>query len=132
MKLHLLLLPFGSIYTDWSTKVIQFEIKTICAMTKSIRTILTPLLIMSYVFGLRIVISNHSKLWFNAIYILLIWSIYCFLVSTYHTFNFFNKYLEDNICYYLEFFTTLLSIAIGVYHNKVTNCHNICNIIDKK
>jgi len=118
-------LPFGSIYTFNSSTKAQFEIKTICAMTKSIHTILTPLLIMSYLFGLRIAISSHSKLWFSTIYILLFWSVYYFL--TLCAFTSFYEYLSfvENIGHRLEISVTiLLIIGFGIYHNKVTNNYN--------
>ena len=130
--LSILPLPLGSIYTsDWSTKA-QFEVKTICAMIKNIRTILTPLLIMSYVFGLRIAKSNHSRLWFSVTYILLVWSVYYFLVL--YVFISFYKYLSfmEKIGHCLETSVTILSIVFGIYYDKVTNCLNICNIINKK
>ena len=102
-------------------------------MVKNIRTIITPFLMVSYVFGLRIAISNHLKLWFSVIYMLLIWSVYYFLSSSalmisFHAFFSF----EDHICHYLEVFTTLLSIVFGIYHDKVKKCYNTSNIINKK
>ena len=93
-------------------------------MTKSIRSILTPLLIMSYLFGLRIAISNHLRFWFSAIYILLFWSVYYFL--TFCAFTSFYEYLSfvENVGHRLEIPVTILSIGFGIYNNKVTNNHN--------
>jgi len=123
--------PFGSIYTsNWSTKA-QFEIKTICAMIKSIRTILKPLLIMSYVFGLRIAIFNHSRLWFSVTYVLLFWSVYYFLALCAFTSSYKYMSFADSIGHHLEIPVMIMSIMFGIYHDKVTNCHK-CNIMNKK
>jgi len=92
-------------------------------MAKNIRIILTPFLIMSYVFGSRIagLSRNYLKLWFNILYILLVWLIFYFLLSSIPTLkSSFEK--SNSIEYYMchvEFFITLLSIVFGVYHDKV-------------
>ncbi|XP_071631946.1 uncharacterized protein [Temnothorax longispinosus] len=104
-----------------------------CAMTKSIRTILTPFLIISYVFGLRIVnLSKYSRLWFSVLYMLLLWSVYCIL-STSALISSFNELypIEDSIFYWLESYTTLLSIVFGIYHEKkFQNCLRKLDIVD--
>ncbi|XP_011858625.1 PREDICTED: uncharacterized protein LOC105556160 isoform X2 [Vollenhovia emeryi] len=101
-------------------------------MTKSIRTILMPLLIINYAFGLRIVnLSRHLKL-FTVLYMMLIWSIYYFFATSPLISSFFEYFpIQDNICYWLESFTTLLSIVFGVYHEKkFQNCLRKFDIVD--
>lgn len=100
----------------------QFEIATVYAMANSIRTILMPFLIISYVFGLRIagLSRSHLKLWFNLLYIVIVWLIYYFFLTS-TLISSFNKYnsIEYQISYALELFTTLMSIVFGVYYDKV-------------
>ncbi|XP_036140806.1 uncharacterized protein LOC114253850 [Monomorium pharaonis] len=102
-------------------------------MTKSINMILMPLLVVSYIFGLRIVnLSGHTKLWFNILYMLLIWSIYYFF-STSALMFFFEKFhpIEDKISFRLEIGITLLTIVFGVYYDKkFRNCLQKLNIVD--
>jgi len=100
---------------------LQFEIATVWAMTKSVRMILTPFLIISYVFGLRIagLSKNYLKLWFSLLYMLFFWLIYYFLFTSKTMTSYRNDNLKHQMCYWLEFFTTLLSVVFGVYHNKV-------------
>lgn len=102
----------------------QFGTETVCTMTKNIRTILMPLLIVSYIFGFRIVtLSSHAKLWFNILYMMLIWMIYYFF-ATCEVMSFFENlgHIEDNICFRLEIFLTILSIIFDVYYDKVRKC----------
>jgi len=90
-------------------------------MTKSVRMILTPFLIISYVFGLRIagLSKNYSKLWFSLLYMLFFWLIYYFLFTSKIMSSYRNNNIKHQISYWMEFFTTLLSIVFGLYHNKV-------------
>jgi len=91
-------------------------------MTKSIRMILTPFLIISYVFGLRIasLSRNYSKLWFSFLYMMLIWLVYYFLATSWSIYSIIKSYrIEYNIWYLLELFTTLLSVIFNVYYDKV-------------
>jgi len=101
---------------------LQFGIATVYAMAKSIRTILKPFLIISYVFGSRIasLSRNYLKLWFSLLYILLVWIIFYFLLTS-TLMSSSNKYnsVEYHLCYSLEFFITLLSVVFGVCHDKV-------------
>lgn len=92
---------------------------------KSIREVLSPLLIISYMLGLRLWIIefpiSHLKWWINISYMLLFWSIYYFLlqftVISYTTnISYSTEYL---ICFWLDIFITLLSVVSGVYHTKV-------------
>ncbi|KYM95507.1 E3 SUMO-protein ligase RanBP2 [Cyphomyrmex costatus] len=89
-------------------------------MTKSIRTVLSPLLLISSLCGLRIIeiSAGYPKLWFSLLYIPLLWSVHCFFVI--------NKgisYIPDESAEYiiyvsLNIFTTLLSIFFGIYYDK--------------
>lgn len=92
-------------------------------MTKSIRAILKPLLVISYVFGLRIAnLSKHLKL-FNILYMLLIWSLYYFAATSTLMSNFNERHpTEDVICSWYEILSTLLIIVFGLYHEKVRKC----------
>jgi len=92
---------------------------------QSIREILSPLLIISYVLGLRLWIIefpiSYLRWWFSISYMLLYWLIYCFLlkftVISYTTnMSYSTAYL---ICFWLDILITLLSVVFGVYHNKV-------------
>lgn len=106
-----------------SAKEEQFEIAILIivyAMSQSIRTTLTPLLMISYIFGLRI--ANlpivHASLWFSLLYMLIVWVIYYFLLmSALVPFLKFYISIGYYICYLLELFTTLLSIVFEIYHN---------------
>jgi len=91
-------------------------------MSKSIRIMLTPFLIISYVFGLRIAYlsKNYSKLWFSLLYMLLIWLVYYFLATSQLIKSVHKPYsIEHHIWYWLDFFTTLLSVIFNVYYDKV-------------
>ncbi|XP_011705522.1 PREDICTED: uncharacterized protein LOC105460721 [Wasmannia auropunctata] len=103
-------------------------------MTKNIRTILKPFLIISYVFGLRIadLPINRTKLWISFLYMLLIWIVYyCLLISPL-VYSVQKSYsIEYHICYYMEILISLLSIMFGVYnHKKFQNCLKKLDIID--
>jgi len=79
---------------------------------------------MSYVFGSRIagLSRNYLKLWFSILYILLVWLIYYFLLSSISSTLRSSFKKTDSTEYYMchvEFFITLLSIVFGVYHDKV-------------
>lgn len=100
---------------NWPTKV-QFGLETVCTMTKSIRT--KPLLMVSYVFGLRIVnLSNYSR-WFSVLYMLLIWLLYYFLSTSALLFSFYEYYYDEDICFCLESFTTVCQSG-RIYHDKI-------------
>ncbi|XP_071631947.1 uncharacterized protein [Temnothorax longispinosus] len=103
-----------------------------CAMTKSIRMILMPFLVISYVFGLRIPnLFRRSRL-FNILYMLLVWSVYYFFSTSTLISTFYKFYpIEDRICSWAEIFVTLLSIVIGIYHDKkFWNCLKKLDIVD--
>jgi len=113
-----------------SVKDEQFEIATVCTMNRSIRTILMPLLMISYIFSLRLtnLPLRHAKLWFNLLYMLTIWIIYYFLLmSVLIPYLKFYTSTEYHICYLLELFTTLLSIVFGIYHNEVSRYNIFSN-----
>ncbi|XP_011868559.1 PREDICTED: uncharacterized protein LOC105562376 [Vollenhovia emeryi] len=90
------------------------------AMAKSIRSVLSPLLLISSVCGLRIIefSAGHPKLWFSLLYIPLLWSVYYFFVIAKVI-----SYIPDDsntyIIYVLSnFLTVLLSIFLGIYYDK--------------
>lgn len=90
-------------------------------MAKSIRSLLSPLLIMSYVCGLRIVEfpTGHPRFWFSFLYILLLWSTFCFFVID-KGMPYIPDYSADYRIYVsLNIFIVLLSMLLGVYHDKV-------------
>ncbi|XP_029160034.1 E3 SUMO-protein ligase RanBP2-like [Nylanderia fulva] len=89
-------------------------------MATSIRSLLSPFLIISYVCGLRIVEfpTGHLRFWFSLFYILLFWSTYCFLVIN-KGLSYVPKYSAEYRLYVsLNIFITLLSMLLGVYHDK--------------
>ncbi|XP_072754787.1 uncharacterized protein [Anoplolepis gracilipes] len=94
-------------------------------MAKSIRSLLSPLLIMSYACGLRIVEfpTGQPRLWFSYLYILLLWSTYCFLVTD-KPLSYIPDYSAEYKLYVLlNIFIALLSMLLGVYHDKkFRNC----------
>ncbi|XP_070172340.1 putative gustatory receptor 28a [Polyergus mexicanus] len=104
-------------------------------MTKSIRTVLAPFLIISYVSGLRIIEFpvGHPRIWFSLLYMLLFWSIYFLFLKFIITSYFNNKHytIEYHICIGLDILVTLLSIVFGVYHDKKFRyCLKKLDIID--
>ncbi|KAL0108826.1 hypothetical protein PUN28_014148 [Cardiocondyla obscurior] len=102
-------------------------------MSSGIRIVLKPILIINYVFGLRIAgLSSCSKLWFNVLYILLLWSIYFnFLPSVISIYYKYHSPIEDRVFYVYEICTTLVSIAINIYYNtKFQNCLRKLDIVD--
>jgi len=107
----------------WLTKEMQFE--TVCTMINNIRIALTPLLIICFMCGLRIIEfpTNHSKPWFSFMYMLLLWSVY-FLLFNYIMISYIIYDIMYSICFYLNFFIILVSIAFGIYHDKVTKSYN--------
>jgi len=73
------------------------------------------------VFGLTIVEfpAGHSRPRLSFLYILLLWSIYYYFVYS-TIISYMNLYhILHHICHWLNNFTTLLSIMIGIYHDKV-------------
>ncbi|XP_011868556.1 PREDICTED: uncharacterized protein LOC105562372 [Vollenhovia emeryi] len=104
-----------------------------CATTKSIRKILKPFLIISYVFGLRLAnLSSHAKLCLSVLYMLLVWCMYYFLSRTTIMSVFFERRsIGQHVCCALEILTTLLSIVLGIYHDKkFQNCLKKIDTID--
>jgi len=109
-------------------KKTQFEIETVYMMTKSIRTVLTPLLIISYTSGLNIIEFpvGYPRIWFSLLYMLLFWSIYFFLFNSTILYYFNNEHytIIYQIGTGLDILMTLLSIVFGVYHEKVCMIKN--------
>ncbi|XP_029665565.1 uncharacterized protein LOC115236964, partial [Formica exsecta] len=105
-------------------------------MTKSIQTVLTPLLIISYVSGLKIFEFpvGHPRVWFSLSYMILFWSIYYFLNSTVISYFINIHYTTELcylICYWLDILLTLLSVVFGIYHDKkFRNCLKKLDIVD--
>ncbi|XP_072767255.1 uncharacterized protein [Anoplolepis gracilipes] len=104
-------------------------------MTKSIRTVLTPFLIISYITGLRIIEFpvGHPRVWFSLLYMLQFWSIYFFLLkstlSDYLTTKYYTT--EYFICLGLDISIALLSIMVEIYHaKKFRNCLRKLDIVD--
>ncbi|KAM0728351.1 hypothetical protein ACS0PU_005133 [Formica fusca] len=92
----------------------------VCAMTNNIRIVLTPLLIICFVCGLKTIefSTNHSRPWFSFMYMLLLWTVYYFLFS----YTMISHIIHDTIyliCLYLDFSVVLMSIAFGIYYDKV-------------
>ncbi|KAL6433827.1 hypothetical protein ACFW04_005809 [Cataglyphis niger] len=103
-------------------------------MIKSIRTVLAPLLIISYVSGLRIIEfpEGHSRVCFSILY-MLFWANYFFYLRFIIISYFTNAHytIEYRICIGLDILITLLSIVLGVYHDKkFRNCLRKLDIID--
>ncbi|XP_011050421.1 PREDICTED: uncharacterized protein LOC105143668 [Acromyrmex echinatior] len=102
-------------------------------MTESIRTVLSPLLLISSLCGLRIIeiSTGYPKLWFSLLYIPLLWSIYCFFVID-KGISFIPDESADYIIYVsLNIFTVLLSIFLGIYYNKkFRNCLKKLDVVD--
>ncbi|XP_067207780.1 uncharacterized protein [Linepithema humile] len=102
-------------------------------MTKSICTILWPLMIINYVFGLRIIAFpiSHAKLCFNLLYILLLWSIFCFLLI-YTAMSYIVHYcLIYHICLRINVLIVFLTIVSTVqYKKKFRKCLNKLAMID--
>ncbi|XP_011705584.1 PREDICTED: uncharacterized protein LOC105460788 [Wasmannia auropunctata] len=102
-------------------------------MVKSIRSILSPLLLISSVCGLRIIefSAGYPKLWFNLLYISLLWSVYCFFAID-KAISFIPDESADYIIYVsLNIYTVLLSILLGIYHyKKFRNCLKKLAVVD--
>ncbi|KAM0734578.1 hypothetical protein ACS0PU_011397 [Formica fusca] len=101
-------------------------------MTNNIRIVLTPLLITSFLCGLRTIEfpTYHLRPWFSFIYMLLLWSVYYFLFS-YTIVSYIPYNSMYYICLCLDFFVVLVSIAFGMYHDKkFKNCLKKLTIMD--
>ncbi|KAL6422631.1 hypothetical protein ACFW04_010691 [Cataglyphis niger] len=75
---------------------------------------------MSYICGLRIVEfpTGYPRFWFSSLYILLLWSTYCFFVID-EGMPYIPEYsAEYRIYVSLNIFIVLLSMLLGVYHDK--------------
>ncbi|XP_011868455.1 PREDICTED: uncharacterized protein LOC105562322 [Vollenhovia emeryi] len=102
-------------------------------MTKNIQEILSPLLIISYACGLKIVTFRVGELkqWFSfLLYVVLVWAVYNFVVL-YATFHPVYYTIEYHVCVGLHFLTAFVSIAIGVYYDKIfRSCIRKLTIVD--
>ncbi|XP_032682002.1 uncharacterized protein LOC116849190 [Odontomachus brunneus] len=89
-------------------------------MVDDIRAILSPLLFVCYVFGTRIIEYpvNKPRTWCSYLYILLIWLTYSLsLVYTLMCYVRINSIVYQ-FCFWLNLFTAILTIALGIYHDK--------------
>lgn len=92
-------------------------------MTDEFRAVLSPLLFISYVAGIRIIEFpvGEPKPWLSITYILVLWSVY-FLLYVYTVFHYVShSYTLYYVCFWLDIFTTILSVALAVYYDKVRN-----------
>ncbi|XP_067207717.1 uncharacterized protein [Linepithema humile] len=102
-------------------------------MANSIRSVLSPLLSISYVCGMRIVEfpSRYRRQWFGLLYMLLLWSVYIFFVIyrimsylNYHSKIYVISFLVNNVL-------TLISVILGVYRDKkFRKCLKKLDIVD--
>lgn len=90
-------------------------------MARSIRTVLSPLLIISYICGLRIVEYpvGRTRPWLSYFYILLLWSIYCFLMIDFILFYIPHTWTRYKILILLHILTGFMSLFIRLYYDKV-------------
>lgn len=93
----------------------------ICAMAKSIHMALSPLLIINYVCGIRIMEfpAKCSRPWLGLLYSLLLWSV-CFFLITRAMYTIPYDYVEYLISTWLKIFMTLSIVFFGVYHHMVS------------
>ncbi|KAL6422636.1 hypothetical protein ACFW04_010696 [Cataglyphis niger] len=102
-------------------------------MTKNVWTVLSPLLIINYIFGLKIIELpiGHPRLWLSFLYILFSWSLYFFLIW-YTTTSFTNRFSSlSSISQYLNYSTAMLSIVFGIYYDKkFKNCLKKLTVVD--
>ncbi|XP_029159994.1 uncharacterized protein LOC114931995 [Nylanderia fulva] len=105
---------------------------------KSIREVLSPLLIISYVLGLRLWIIElsiaHLRSWFGISYMLSFWLIYYIIFETKiisHINDDIHYSTEFLISFWIDIFITLLTIVFGTYYNKkCRNCLKKLDIVD--
>ncbi|KAL6438840.1 hypothetical protein ACFW04_003727 [Cataglyphis niger] len=104
-----------------------------CVYVMSIDKILRPLLINSYVCGCRVAeLSADIPRWLGFLYILLLWSLYIFFYIYKIIFNVSHYSIVYHICYGVTIFTALLSIILGIYHDKAfKNCIKKLIIVDE-
>ncbi|XP_032682014.1 uncharacterized protein LOC116849201 isoform X2 [Odontomachus brunneus] len=102
-------------------------------MTGYIRAALSPLLVISYVFGTRIVEfpAGKPRLWFSFLYIFLSWSVYHILLI-YTAIHYVNDHpFTYHIAFHLNIFIAFLSVVLGIYYDKkYRNCLRKLAIID--
>lgn len=98
-------------------------------MTKSIQTVLTPLLIISYASGLRIIEfpKGNPRIWIGLLYMLLFWSSY-FLLLIPLIIHYDTEYFTI-MGISLDILIILLSIVFGVYHEKVCKIKKNINLL---
>lgn len=86
-----------------------------------IRAALSPLLIISYVFGTRIVEfpAGKPRLWLSLLYVLLLWSVYHVLLTYTAIHYVFDRPIVYHVCFRLNISAALLSIVLGIYYDKV-------------
>ncbi|XP_014472029.1 PREDICTED: uncharacterized protein LOC106743051 [Dinoponera quadriceps] len=103
-------------------------------MVKSIRVVLSPLLIISYVCGLRIVEfpMGYPRPWLSYLYHLLLWPTYCFLMTDIWIFYIPHHWLFYNAFVALNILMALLTLFIRLYYDKkFRNCLRKLAIVDE-
>ncbi|XP_032682004.1 uncharacterized protein LOC116849193 [Odontomachus brunneus] len=98
-----------------------------------IRVVLSPLLSISYVLGIRIIEFPMGKprQWCSFLYILLLWAIYHILVlyTIIHLMS--GMYIIYKFCFWLNIWIALLSAVLGIYHDKkYRTCLRQLDIVD--
>jgi len=116
-----------------TVKTIQFRIAIASIMTKDVRMVLSPLLMMNYVLGLRMTefSADQSKLCF--LYMLLVWLIYCSALI-YTVIPQMLDTIEYRILMLSSIVVTLISTAVEAYQDQVgeyrtllKSCMNMVN-----
>jgi len=89
----------------------------------SIQKVLSPLLIISYVCGSRIIEfpKDVPRHWFGLLYMLLLWSLYNFIFIYVVIPCTIHYTTLSHVSFGISVFIAFLSIIIGIYHNKVRN-----------
>lgn len=90
-------------------------------MIDDIRAVLSPLLTVSYVFGMRIVEypAGKPRIWCGYLYIMIVWSTYNILLAC--TLIYYLNSISSvyRFCFWLNVFTAILTTALGTYHDEV-------------
>lgn len=94
-------------------------------MAHNIRTVLSPLFFISYVCGTRIfeLPAGAPTPWLSRLYIVLLWSVYNFLLVHTNVYHIHHNHVVYCVCFWLNISTVLLTIVLGMYHDKVGAYH---------
>lgn len=90
-------------------------------MARNIRAVLSPLLIINYVCGLRVVEfpAGHPKKWLSCLYHLLLWSTYCFLMTDIMSSYVPYEWIHYRVFIALQTLMAFISLFTRLYHDKV-------------